>query len=226
MTGILTTKLYKYVTVFVDQYSRLSYLFLQNTATVEETLTAKQAFELFASSHGVQILNYHADNGVFRANNWIKACQSDPNPQGMTFAGVDTHHTNGLTNRQIRDIQDNGRAMMIHATHKWKTHTTINLWPYALRLANQSYNNTPLLGLSEGKTPTELFTATEVDDNPKHWHPFGCPAYVLTPQLRSGACIHNKWKQISELSIYLGTSPVHHINVAKYMPSLDCCFHL
>ena len=69
---------------------------LQKTATVEETLTAKQAFELFASSHGVHILNYHVENGVFRANNWIKACQSDPNPQGMTFAGVNAHHTNGL----------------------------------------------------------------------------------------------------------------------------------
>ena len=115
---------------------------------MEETLSAKQAFELFASSHGVKILNYHADNGVFRANNCIKACQSDPNPQGMTFAGVDAHHTNGLAEHRIRDIQDNGRAIMIHATHKWKTHTTINLWKYALRLANQAYNNTPPTGTS------------------------------------------------------------------------------
>ena len=34
--GILTKKRYKYATVFVDQYSRLSYLFIQNTATVQE----------------------------------------------------------------------------------------------------------------------------------------------------------------------------------------------
>ena len=115
---------------------------------MEETLNAKQAFELFSSSHGVQILNYHADNGVFRANNWIKACQSDPNPQGMTFAGVNAHHTNGLAERRIQDIQDNGRAMMLHGTNKWKTHTTINLWPYALWIANQAYNNTPPTGTS------------------------------------------------------------------------------
>ena len=202
------------------------------TATVEETLNAKQDFELFASSHGVQILNYHADNGVFRANNWTKACQSDPNPQGMMFAGVDDHHTNGLVERRIWYIQDNSRAMMIHATHKWKTHTTINLWPYSLRLVNQDYNNTPLLGRAEGKTPTQLFTSTEVDKNPNHWHTFGCPAYVLTPQLRSGARIHHKWKQQSELGIYLGTSPVHHINVALILnsqtglvsPQFNVCF--
>ena len=132
----------------------------------------------------------------------------------MTFAGVDAHHTNGLAKHRIRDIQDNGRTMMIHATHKWKTHTTINLWKYALQLANQAYNNTPLLGRAEGKTPTQLFTSTEVDDNPKHWHPFGCPGYVLTPQFRSGAHINHKWKQGSELGIYLGTSPVHHRTVA------------
>ena len=44
MTGILTKKHYKYATVFVDQYSRLSYLLLPKTATVEETLNAKQGF--------------------------------------------------------------------------------------------------------------------------------------------------------------------------------------
>ena len=37
---------------------------------------------------------------------------------------------------------------------------------------------------------------------------------MLTPQLRSGAPIHHKWKQQSEIGIYLGTSPVHHRNVA------------
>ena len=216
MPGILTTKRYKYATLFVDQYSRLSYLFLQNTETVEETLNAKKAFELFASSHGVHILNCHANNGVLRANNWIEACKSDPNPQGMTFAGVDAHYINGLAECRIMYIQDNGRAMMIHATHKWKTHNTIKLWPYALRLSNQAYNNTHLLGRAEGKTPTQMFTSTEVDDNPKHWHPFGCPAYVLTPQLRSGAFIHHKWKQRSEIGIYLGTSPDGSLRLDTY----------
>ena len=86
--------------------------------------------------------------------------------------------------------------------------------PYALRLANQAYNNTPLLGRAEGKTPTQLFMSTKLDNNPKHWHNFGCPEYVLTPQLRSGARIHHKWKQLSELGIYLGTSPVRYRNVA------------
>ena len=74
MTGKLTTKRYKYDTVFVDHLSRFSYVYLQKTATVEETLEAKKAFESYAASHNVQILNYHADNGIFRKNEWIKDC--------------------------------------------------------------------------------------------------------------------------------------------------------
>ena len=220
MTGILTTKRYKYATVYVDQFSKFSYFHLQKTATVEETLESKHAFEKYAASHGVQILHYHADNGIFRANKWVQSCQSGSKPQGMTFAGVDAHHTNGLAERRIRDIQDNGRAMLIHASHKWKSHITANLWPYALRTANHAYNNTPLLNHKEGKTPTQLFTSTEVQDNPKHWRPFGCPTYVLKPSLRSNARIHHKWKRRSDLGIYLGHSPVHHRNVALVLNPL------
>ena len=117
MTGNLNIKRYKYDTVFVDHFSRFSYVYLQKTATVEETLESRKAFESCAASHNVQILNYHADNGIFRANEWIKDCQSEPNPQGMYLSGVDSHHTNGIAERRIRDIQDSGRTMLIHAVH-------------------------------------------------------------------------------------------------------------
>ena len=38
MTGIPTTKIFKYATVFVDHLSRYSYIHLQQTASAEETL--------------------------------------------------------------------------------------------------------------------------------------------------------------------------------------------
>ena len=101
MTEKLTTNRYKYATVFVDHFSRFSYDYIQKTATVEETLEAKKAFESYATSHNVQIFNYHADNGIFRANDWIKDCQSDLNPQGMYFSGVDAHHTNEISELRI-----------------------------------------------------------------------------------------------------------------------------
>lgn len=37
MTGFLTTKRYKYATVYVDQFSRLGFVYLQKTASAEET---------------------------------------------------------------------------------------------------------------------------------------------------------------------------------------------
>ena len=45
LKGNLTKKRYKYATVFVDHYSKLSYVFLQSTITSEKTLRAKRAFE-------------------------------------------------------------------------------------------------------------------------------------------------------------------------------------
>jgi hypothetical protein len=40
MTGKLTTRRYKYATVFVDQFSGYSYVYLQKTAGAEETIRA------------------------------------------------------------------------------------------------------------------------------------------------------------------------------------------
>ena len=68
MMGHLTTKRYKYTTVFVDQASRLGYIYLKNTNTDLETLEAKAAFQQHSLDKGVVIKLYHANNGVFKAN--------------------------------------------------------------------------------------------------------------------------------------------------------------
>ena len=127
MTGKLNTKRYKYANVFVEHFSQFSYVYLQKTVTVEETLESKKSFESYAASHNVQILNYHADNGIFRSNNCIKDYQSEPNKQGVSFSGVDAHLTNGIDERRIQDVQDSGRTILIHAAHRWISHITTNL---------------------------------------------------------------------------------------------------
>ena len=48
MTGVLLKQRYRYTLVFVDQSSRLGFVYLQKTATADETIQAKQAFELYA----------------------------------------------------------------------------------------------------------------------------------------------------------------------------------
>lgn len=49
MTGFLTTKRYRYATVYVDQYSRMGFVYLQKTASAEETVegqTRREGIEL------------------------------------------------------------------------------------------------------------------------------------------------------------------------------------
>ena len=65
ITRFLTTKQYQYYTVYMDQVSILSYVYLQKTASEEETLEGKDALERYAPDIGVTIKTYHADNIFF-----------------------------------------------------------------------------------------------------------------------------------------------------------------
>ena len=68
LKGTLTQQRYKYPTVFVDQFSRYTFVYLQNRVTSQETVMAKHAFERSAEQRGVKIKHYHADNGRFADN--------------------------------------------------------------------------------------------------------------------------------------------------------------
>jgi hypothetical protein len=212
LTGRATKKRYNYATVYVDQYSGLSFVYLQKTANADETIEGKKAFEAYSKQHGVEIKAYHADNGIFRANKWVDNCRNSG--QTLTFAGVNAHHSNGHAERRIRSLQDLTRTMLIHANRRWPTAVTVHLWPYALRMANNAINEAPNLKDKEGRSPLQIFSRTDINLNVKHWKPFGCPVYVLDSALQSGRGIHGKWKIRSKIGIYLGRSPNHSRNVA------------
>jgi len=234
MTGFLTSKRYCYATVYVDQYSRLGYVYLQKTASADETLEGKQAFEKFARDRGVTVEAYHADNGIFKANKWVMACRAAH--QTLTFAGVNAHHQNGVAERRIRELQELARTMLIHATRRWPNAITANLWPYALRMANDVLNDAPSFQLTSRDSPHQAFSRTQVASNPKHHMPFGCPVYVLDNDLQGNKPFH-KWKERARVGIYLGRSPQHSRNVAlvldrttslvspQFHVKFDPCFH-
>ena len=200
MTGILTTKRYKYATVYVDQVAKLSFTYLQKTATGEETIEGKESFERYALDIGVTIRAYHADNGIFRANKWVANCFRKGQP--LTFAGVNTHHQNGLVERKIKEIQELERTLLIHAAKQWPKCVTTNLWPYTIRMANNILNKTTSFQDDQRRTPQQVFSGSNVLMNTKHWKPFGYPVYVLENSLQTGH-IHHKWTQISKVGIYL-----------------------
>ena len=212
MVGFLTRQRYKYATVFVDQASRMGFVYLQKTCSAEETIEAKRAFERYAEHRGVTVRAYHADNGIFKAKKWVEECQL--RKQDLTFAGVNAHHQNGIAERRIRELQETTRAMLIHATKRWPKVVTIHLWPYAIRMANHAFNATPLHAHTKKQSPNKIFDNSAVDINPKHWKPFGCPTYVLKSELQGTTGIHPKWDARSRAGIYLGQSPIHNRNVA------------
>ena len=211
MTGKLTTKRYKYATVYVDIASRYGYVHLQKSADAEETVQGKAIFESHMASMGVKIRGYHADNGIFRAHKWVNSCRLMQ--QTLTFAGVNAHHQNGYAERRIRELQETARAMLIHANRKWPGNVSTNLWPYALRMASEVYNNTPCFQLEENKTPLQHVSNSDVMINQKHYKTFGCPVYVLDNQLQQQKPF-SKWKERARIGIYLGKSPRHNRNVA------------
>ena len=55
MCGILTTKRYTCATVYVDQASKLGFVWIQNTTTAKITVEGKKKFEKYARDRGVQI---------------------------------------------------------------------------------------------------------------------------------------------------------------------------
>jgi hypothetical protein len=88
----------------------MSFVYLQKSTKGKETLDAKKIFELSVKQLGVTIQAYHADNGRFAEELFIQ----DANQLGqtMSYCGVNAHFQNGLAERKIWSLQDQGRTML------------------------------------------------------------------------------------------------------------------
>ena len=209
LKGKLTQQQYNYATVFVDQFSRYTFVYLQQQITSEESVKAKHAFESVAEQCGVKVLHYHANNGRFADNAFITDCNAQR--QSISYCGVNAHFQNGIAERRIRDLQEQMRTSMLYAMSKCKRMILICLWPYAMRHGNDMANATPRKG--EDVSPLEKFSGVPVRPKLRHFHAFRCPMYVLNNALQSGQGVP-KWRQRARLGIYLGPSPSHARTVA------------
>ena len=104
MTGFITKWRYKYATVYIDQFSGFSFIYLQQTVSAQETLQSKQAMERYAQAQNIIINAYHADNGIFKAKEWVQACHDAR--QQLPFAAVGAHHANGKAEHRIRELHE------------------------------------------------------------------------------------------------------------------------
>jgi len=175
-----------------------------------EALRAKQEFEAWSASHGIQISHYHADNGRF-----AEAVFKDDlrlNAQSIAFCGVNAHHQNGIVERQNRSITESARTMLLHAERLWPEGVSPLLWPFALKYAVHIHNHFSLN--DKGLSPLEQFTGHSLLDDVDltDFHTFGSPCYVLD------AAQHvPKWDPRSSLQIFVGFSALHARNVAMVL---------
>ena len=212
MKGRLTKKRYKYATVFVDHYTRYTYVHLQTALTSEETVEAKQAFETHMRSMGVHVAAYHADNGRFADNAFLRAIKQQG--QNISFCGVNAHFQNGIAERMIRTLRDSARTQLLHCIERWPTVNSVHLWPYALVHAANVQNQLPKMG--ETVSPIAKISGSEVQPNLNHIHTFGCPVYALDNRLQAGQQIKH-WSPRARLGVYLGPSPKHARTVSLVM---------
>ena len=226
--GQPTTSRYHGASVFADHASGFTYVHLHQAMTTQETIDAKHAFERIAEQHAVCIRHYHCNNGRFADC----AFMDDVHKAGqtITFCGVDAHHQNGVAERHICDITESARTMLLHAAHRWPKTITSNLWPQALKHATNVRNALPRKGKTQ--SPIPLFSNTTIEPNIKHFHPFGCPAYVLQAPLQTSAPFP-KWNERSQVVIFLCHSPHHAASVPLILstqtglvsPQFHCVFN-
>jgi hypothetical protein len=217
LKGILTKRRYTCATVFVDHYSRLGYVHMQQKLTSDETVEARHDFEAFSRSQGVTIKQYHADNGRFDDNAFLKDIREAIPTQSITYCGMNAHFQNGIAEKRIRDLQEPARKQLMHAKARWPAAVTTNLWSYALRNTHHMKNSMP--DSKDGTFPFERFSGVEVAPNLKSNHTFGSPVYALNSKLASGKTIP-KWNSRARVGLYIGPSPMHARNVYLVL-SLD-----
>ena len=208
LKGTPTTERYRAATVFVDHWSDITYVYPQTSTNAKQTIEAKEAFERYASRHGVTVRHYQADNGRFAEHAFRR--HAEERGQTLSYSGVNAHFQNGIAEKRIRDTQDAARTMLLHASRRWPEAIEAHLWPYALRMAAIVRNETPAPG--KENSPRGLFTGTDARPTLRNWHHFGCPAYVLRRDMQQGRKA-DKWGSRANVGIYLGPSPQHANNV-------------
>ena len=168
-----------------------------------------------AHHSGVKIKSYRADNGIFKAGEF--RLDMDKQNQQITYCGVGAHHQNGLAERYIRIMVERARTCLLNAHARNDVKIPMELWTFAMRHVTNQWNATPRRNLN-WLTPDEVWNGigrrlNKKTKHFKHFHPFGCPVYVLNEALQDGKK-QPKWDPRSRVGIYLGRSRDHATDVA------------
>jgi GAG-pre-integrase domain len=147
-------------TIFVDHAS--GFIFVRNQVSLRsgETIISKKCFETLASSFGVTVKGYYADNVPFNSAEFKVELTSKG--QTIDLSGVGAHHQNGVAERSIKTITSLARSMLLHMTFHWPFQADLQLWPFALEYAVFLWNHIP--NKQTRISPIELFSSTRFDN--------------------------------------------------------------
>ena len=143
--------------IFKDAYSSFTYVHLQTSFDLEQTINAKIVFEKLAETYGVKVKHYHADNGHYACQGFRNAISEAG--QTISFCGVGAHHQNGVAENMIGLLTRWARTSLLHAKKRWSQAISTILWPYALKAACSRYNELHLD--KNGVSPECKFASTD-----------------------------------------------------------------
>jgi hypothetical protein len=162
MSGYLTSACIWGATTFCDHVTDYVYVHLMKSFTLEETLLAKTAYEKLLAQAGHSAKHYHADNGRFSDNGFLKNVNN--RDQKITFCGVGAHHQNGIIENKNKALTLGARTLLFHGMRHWPQMIDTMFWPFALKAFSERMN---LLHLNlDGETPESKFFGVETADVP------------------------------------------------------------
>ena len=158
---------YKYFVTFVDDYSRITWLYLLKCKS--EVMNVFKDFHKLVTTHfGCHIHTLRSDNGTeYMSNNMSQYLSSHGIFHQTSCVG--TPQQNGVAERKNRDLLEKTRALMLHMNVPKK------FWSQWCFSATYLINRLPSRVLNQ-KSPYEVMKGRKIDLS--HLKVFGCTCYV------------------------------------------------
>ena len=194
----------KHFILFIDDYTRTTWVYFLKVKSHEETLEAFQVFKATAEkTSGHLIRRFRCDNGRGEYDN--RFFLEFLSAEGISYepAAPYTQNQNGVSERKIRTIVEQARTMLLEAS------LPECFWADTVATAFYILNRSPMKALA-GKTPFKAWFGRQ--PNLAHLRHFGCDAYLHVPNAQ-----RTKLKPKARLCTFLGYVP----NTTKQWPLRD-----
>ena len=152
MSVFLTSLRIWVCTTFCDHVSDFVYVHLMPYFTVEEKLISVRAFEKFIPQAGRHVKHYHADNGVFAQNSFLKSINKKD--QKITLCAVGAHHQNEIIENKNKVLTLSAHTLLLQTIFLWPQMIDSMFWTFATKAAAERHNT--LSVNRNNKTPSSI----------------------------------------------------------------------